>query len=257
MEANREGPSAVSTDRTGPRRAGVIAKAGSLLLGVVPLASAPQQLAAQGVGSGPGSPRPAARPDETQAWLRRWSPQPRWNDVLGLRGGRGIVQGGAGGESGEGGETGGGGAAGSGGEGGSGGESGVGGGGGGGEPGKSEGPSAANSGKADLPDPFPRFFEAINPARAHHRLDEVLGFDAGEQSNKPEAPEIPLAVFVEVIRPLGGLKYENEANYFIASFTGNAPTLQTVTYEYVFADWNAFRLELTYPNGKLEALVPG
>lgn len=121
----------------------------------------------------------------------------------------------------------------------------------------SGGPSAANSGAASLPDPFRPFFEAINLAQLHHRLDEALGFDAGTQSPRPEAPEIPLAVFIEVVRPLGGLKYENQTNYFIGAFTGSAPTLQALTYEYVFADWNAVRLELFYPNGNLASLVPG
>jgi hypothetical protein len=123
--------------------------------------------------------------------------------------------------------------------------------------GGSGGPSAANSGAANLPDPFGPVFEAINPARLHRRLDEALGLDAGRDSPKPEAPEIPLAVFLEVIRPLGGLKYENQTNYFVGAFTGGAPTLQELSFEYVFADWNSARLELTYPNGNLEALVVG
>ncbi|HEX8200786.1 MAG TPA: hypothetical protein VF590_09880, partial [Isosphaeraceae bacterium] len=123
--------------------------------------------------------------------------------------------------------------------------------------GDSGGPSTANSGANDLPDPFRPFFEAINLAQLHRRLDEALGFDAGTFASKPEVPEIPLAVFVEVIRPLGALKYENQTNYFVGAFTGSAPTLQALTYEYVFADWHSARVELTYPNGRLEALVPG
>jgi hypothetical protein len=139
------------------------------------------------------------------------------------------------------------------------GSGGGGGGEGGGESGgrDSSGPSAANSGAKDLPAPFGPFFEAINVAQLHRRLDEALGLDAGTQSPKPEAPEIPLALFIEVVRPLGGLKYENQTNYFIGSFTGHAPTLQTLSYEYVFADWNSIRLELTYPNGNLASLIPG
>jgi hypothetical protein len=89
------------------------------------------------------------------------------------------------------------------------------------------------------------------------RLDEALGLDAGEQSEKPRAPEIPVALFREVIRPLGALKYENQLNYFVGAFTGGAPTLQHLSSEYVFADWQAARFELAWSEGRLESLAAG
>ena len=68
----------------------------------------------------------------------------------------------------------------------------------------------------------------------------------------------PLAVFVESVRPLGSLKYEGQFNYFASAFSGSAPTLETMTYEYVFADWNAARVEIVSPKpGSVDALGLG
>ena len=108
-----------------------------------------------------------------------------------------------------------------------------------------------------FPDPFGRAFDRLNPARLHRRLDEVLGFDTSDQSEKPEAPRIPRALFREVNGPLGALKYQNQVNYFGAAFTGNAPDLQRLTGESAFADWNVARFELAYLNGELETLLLG
>jgi hypothetical protein len=125
-------------------------------------------------------------------------------------------------------------------------------GGGGGQTGGSGG-----GGSEELPAPLDGLFEALNPARAQRRFDEFLGRDT-EQSDKPRSPELPLAVFVESIRPLGALKYENQFNYFVGTFTGDAPTLQTMTYEYVFADWHAIRAEVIAPRpGRIDALGLG
>jgi hypothetical protein len=123
--------------------------------------------------------------------------------------------------------------------------------GGGGQTGGAEG-----GGAEELPAPLDELFEALNPARLQRRFDDRLGLDT-EQSRRPRAPELPLAVFVETVRPLGALKYENQLNYFVGAFTGDAPTLQTLTYEYVFADWNAARVELIAPGGRVEALGLG
>jgi hypothetical protein len=68
---------------------------------------------------------------------------------------------------------------------------------------------------------------------------------------------LPLSVFVETVRPLGSLKYDNQLNYFVGAFTGSATNLQTLTYEYVFADWHAARLELVAPRGRVESLGAG
>jgi hypothetical protein len=112
----------------------------------------------------------------------------------------------------------------------------------------------AGGGREELPAPLGGIFDALNPARAHRRFDRWLGLDT-EQSDKPRAPEIPLSVFVETVRPLGALKYENQFNYFVGAFTGSAPTLQTMTYEYVFADWHAARVEVIAPRpGQIDAL---
>ena len=104
-----------------------------------------------------------------------------------------------------------------------------------------------------MPAPLAGLFEAINPARLQRRIDTRLGLDS-LRSDRPRAPELPLSLFVETIRPLGSLKYDNQLNYFVGAFTGNAQTLQTLTYEYVFADWNAARAEVIAPGGKVEAL---
>ncbi len=139
-------------------------------------------------------------------------------------------------------------------------------GGGGSRTGGSEGASGAGPGgqtggsgaeAEELPDPLGGLFDAFDPGRAHRRFDELLGLDP-ERSSKPRAPELPLAVFVESIRPLGALKYENQLNYFVGTFTGSAPTLQTLTYEYVFADWNAARIEIISPRpGQVDAFGLG
>ena len=92
--------------------------------------------------------------------------------------------------------------------------------------------------------------------RAPAALDEAFGFDSGDTSDKPEAPEIGEPVFFDVVRPLGEKKYANEFNYLLNPSTRNAPTLQILEYEYVFADWNAVELDLSYFNRKLEILTP-
>ena len=124
---------------------------------------------------------------------------------------------------------------------------------------KGEGGGGTEGGeqREELPAPLGPLFDALNPARLHRCLDELLGLDAGDVSDKPRAPELPLAVFFETIRPLGALKYEGQLNYFVSTYTGDAPTLQTGTYEYVFADWNAARFELIAPRGRLDAVGLG
>lgn len=124
---------------------------------------------------------------------------------------------------------------------------------GGGGGGGGSAPGGSNGGAEALPAPFDAPAEAVNPGRYHRILDEALGRET-EWSDKPRAPEIPLSVFVESVRPLGSLKYDNQTNYFVGAFTGNAPTLQTVSFEYVFADWNAARAEVIAPGGKVESL---
>lgn len=106
--------------------------------------------------------------------------------------------------------------------------------------------------ESELPAPLDGLFEAINLAQIQRRIDARLGRDT-IRSDKPRAPELPLSVFVESIRPLGSLKYDNQLNYFVGTFTGSAPTLQTLTYEYVFADWNAARVEMIAPRGQVES----
>ena len=110
--------------------------------------------------------------------------------------------------------------------------------------------------KAERPDLIGRFLDPINAARMQQRLDEAFGFDSGEKSDKPKAPEIGEPVFFDVVRPLGELKYANEFNYLLNPSTRNAPTLQVLEYEYVFADWNSAELDLSYFNRKLEILTP-
>lgn len=118
---------------------------------------------------------------------------------------------------------------------------------------KGEGAGGTEGTAEELPAPLDGLFEAINLARVQRRVDRRLGLDT-ERSDKPRAPELPLSVFVESIRPLGGLKYENEFNYLVSAFTGSAPTFQTMSYEYVFADWHAFRAEVIAPEpGRIDA----
>ncbi|MEJ7638034.1 MAG: hypothetical protein WKF75_08650 [Singulisphaera sp.] len=112
-------------------------------------------------------------------------------------------------------------------------------------------------GGLSVPGPVRWAFDRLNPARLHRRLDEVLGFDTSDQSEKPEAPGIPRALFREVNGPLGAWKYQNQVNDFAAAFTGNAPDHQRLTGEYAFADWNVARFELAYLNGELETLLLG
>lgn len=108
--------------------------------------------------------------------------------------------------------------------------------------------------EAQFPAPLGDLFDATDPARLQRRLDEILGLDT-ERSSKPRGPELPLALFVESVRPLGALKYENQLNYFVSPFSGSAPTFQSLTYEYVFADWNAARIEFIAPRpGRVDAL---
>ncbi len=107
-----------------------------------------------------------------------------------------------------------------------------------------------------LPAPLGPFVERFNPARLQRALDEALGLDAGERSDKPRAPEIPLAIYRQTIRPLGGLKYENQPNYFVGTF-GDLPSQQSFSYDYVFADWNAVRFEATWANADPQTLAFG
>ena len=130
----------------------------------------------------------------------------------------------------------------------------------GGPPGGGGGGQTGGSGadeEVEFPSPLGAIFEAIDPGRAQLRLDEIFGLDT-LQSPKPRGPELPLAVFVESVRPLGSLKYENQLNYFVFTPTGAAPTFQSLTYEYVFADWNAARIEFIAPRpGRVDALGLG
>lgn len=120
-----------------------------------------------------------------------------------------------------------------------------------------EGGGGTEGAAEELPAPLDGLFEALNLARIQKRVDRRLGRDV-ERSDKPRAPELPLAVFFETVRPLGGLKYENQFNYLVAGYTGTAPTFQTMSYEYVFADWNAFRAEVIAPEpGRIDALGLG
>ncbi len=109
---------------------------------------------------------------------------------------------------------------------------------------------------SERPGPLDPFFDPINPARFQRRFDLWLGLDSGDRSDRPRPPEIPEPVFFDVVRPLGDLKYANELNYLVNSSTRNAPTLQVIEYEYVFADWRAAELDLSYFNGNLEILTP-
>ena len=112
---------------------------------------------------------------------------------------------------------------------------------------------AADDGPGERPAPFDALVDAVAPGRWLRRLDDRRGRETA-QSDKPAAPDLPLSLFLESIRPLGALQYESELSYDVAAFTGSAPTLQTASFEYVFADWNAARLELIAPRGRLEAL---
>jgi len=125
--------------------------------------------------------------------------------------------------------------------------------------GEAESLTAAGSEAGDLkrPDPLGPLLDPLNPARLHRRFDERRGLDADDQSDKPEAPEIPEPVFLEFTRPLGTLKYENELNYLIVAPTGRVPASQFLEYEYVFADWRAAKFEMEFSQGKLETLEPG
>ena len=111
----------------------------------------------------------------------------------------------------------------------------------------------SGGGEEELPAPFEALTERLNLANLHRKYDAARGEDV-TKSSKPLGPELPLAVFFETVRPLGSLKYENQLNYFASAYTGGAPTLQTATYEYVFADWNAARVEIVAPAGSVEAL---
>lgn len=117
--------------------------------------------------------------------------------------------------------------------------------------------SGSEAGELRRPNLLGPVLSPINPARLHRRMDELLGLDDGDRSSRPEAPEIPEPVFFELVRPLGALKYESEVNYLYGAFTGGVPDLQVLELEYVFADWNAAKLELTYTDGNLETIEPG
>ena len=118
-------------------------------------------------------------------------------------------------------------------------------------------PEAEKPKRPKLPNPLGPVMDRLNPALAAYALEEVLGLDTGRVSPKPRAPEIPLALFRELIRPLGALKYENQFNYFNGSFSGGAPGFQSISYEYVFMDWTGARGELVWVNQQLEAWGAG
>ncbi len=117
-----------------------------------------------------------------------------------------------------------------------------------------EGNGTPGGGAEDnFPAPFDAVAEALNPANIQRRFDAARGRDV-RTSDKPRAPEVPLALFVEAVRPLGALKYENQLSYQVGAFTGDAPTLSNVSAEYVFADWSAARVELIAPDGVARAV---
>ena len=109
---------------------------------------------------------------------------------------------------------------------------------------------------AEKPAPLDPLFLVIDAARLQRALDEALNLDAGKVSDRPKAPEIGEPLFFDNVRPLGDLKYANELNYLYNSSTRTAPGLQVIEYEYVFADWNAAELDLSYFDGNLELLTP-
>ncbi len=116
--------------------------------------------------------------------------------------------------------------------------------------------TGAQEDEAKRADPLARYFDPINPAKLQKGLDKLLGLDFGDESDKPPAPEIPEPVFFDLVRPLGSLKYGTELNYLLNPSTRNAPTLQVIEYEYVFADWRSVELDLSYFNGNLQILTP-
>ena len=101
-----------------------------------------------------------------------------------------------------------------------------------------------------------RIFEPIDPANLQRAIDRGFGLDAGDRSERPEAPEIGEPVFFDLTRPLGDMKYGNELNYLYNSSTRGAPGLQVIEYEYAFADWRAAELDLSYYDGNLQVLTP-
>ena len=115
------------------------------------------------------------------------------------------------------------------------------------------GGGSGSSGEFEYPAPFEGLSVPFDLGRLQRRFDAARGRET-ERSDKPRAAEFPFALFLESVRPLGSLKYESQLNYFVGAFTGPAPTLQTLTYEYVFADWNAARIELLAPGGRAESL---
>lgn len=116
---------------------------------------------------------------------------------------------------------------------------------------------AQQGGNRSQPSLIGPLINPLDPALLHWRLDEALGFDTRKVSHLPKAPELPEALFYDLMRPLGALKYDNETNYLIASFTGSEPTLQLLELEYMAADWRAVELQLNWDNGQFAALVPG
>lgn len=109
---------------------------------------------------------------------------------------------------------------------------------------------------AERPGALDPIFRVINPAEVQRAFDRAFGLDAGDESPRPRPPEIPEPVFFDVVRPLGDLKYGNELNYLFNSSTRNAPGLQVIEYEYIFADWRSAELDLSYFDGNLEILTP-
>jgi hypothetical protein len=122
--------------------------------------------------------------------------------------------------------------------------------------GQEGGAGGGGSEEDKLPAPLGPLFERFDPARIQRGLDEALGLDTGDRSDKPRAPEIPLAIYRQTIRPLGGLKYENQPNYFVGTF-GDLPSQQSFSYDYVFADWNAVRFEASWANADPQTVLLG
>ena len=116
---------------------------------------------------------------------------------------------------------------------------------------------AQQGGNRGQPDILGRFLDPIDPARLQNVLDRWLGFDVRKVSDLPKPPEVPEPLYYDLMRPLGALKYDNETNYFLGSFTGKNPTLQLLELEAVVADWRAVELQLNFNNGVFVAAVPG
>ncbi len=121
---------------------------------------------------------------------------------------------------------------------------------------ESSGRSDQGGDSAERPGRLDPFFRAVDLSRFQRLFDELVGLDSGEVSRRPKAPEIGEPVFFDVCRPFGDLKYGNELNYLYNSGIRSVPSFQIIEYEYVFADWRAAELDLSYYDGNLEILTP-